>query len=120
VFTVTACGCNIGMLRRKVPRLSHLLAALAAAAVVAATPGPSIAAPSPRGVAYGCRFARIWRTPGHHPVGFISRRERFYVTRYSPSRRWALGTSGRPGSRLRSHGWVRHADLCRIPPGGNG
>jgi hypothetical protein len=95
---------------------SHLVAALAATAM-AATPAASVAGPPPPAhVAYGCRFARIWRTPGHHPVGLISLRERFYVTRYSPSRRWALGTSGPPGSRLRTHGWVRHRDLCRRRP----
>jgi hypothetical protein len=100
--------------------MSQLLrwaAGLAAAALLATGAGLSAASPAPPShLVYGCRFARIWKTPGHHPVGFISRRERFYVTRYSSSRRWALGTTGSPGSRLRSHGWVRHGNLCRKRP----
>jgi hypothetical protein len=58
----------------------------------------------------------IWLTPGHHPVGFIGRGTRFEVTGYSPSGRWALGTTGWPGMRHRSHGWVRRSALCRTRP----
>lgn len=96
----------------------HLHAAgIAATAVLAANAGISQASPTARAdLVYGCQVAQVYMTPGHHPVGLIVRGRPFYVTRYSPSRRWALGDTGRPGQRFRSHGWVRRSALCRTRP----
>jgi hypothetical protein len=63
---------------------------------------------------YVCaKVSQIWRTPGHHPVGIVVRRDRFTITRYSPSRRWAFGVRHRPGH---TRGWVRRSALCRHKP----
>jgi hypothetical protein len=106
--------------RKRIADLSPLLlhvAGIAAAAGLAASGGVSQASTTPPAhLVYGCRVAQIWMTPGHHPVGLITPGKPFYVTRYSPSRRWALGDTGRPGQRLRTHGWVRRSALCRTPP----
>jgi hypothetical protein len=106
--------------RKRIPDLSPLLlhvVGIAAAAGLAASGGVSQASSTPPAhLVYGCRVAQIWMTPGHHPVGLITPGKPFYVTRYSPSRRWALGDTGRPGQRLRTHGWIRRSALCRTPP----
>ena len=98
-------------------RASHAIAGLAAAAAVAAGAGLAEASPSTsRHIVYGCQVSHLWLTPGHHPIGLLIPGARFEVNRYSPSRRWAEGTTGSPGARHRQHGWVRITGLCRNRP----
>jgi hypothetical protein len=93
------------------------IAGIAITAGLVAGPGVSPArTTSDTHLVYGCRTAQVWMTPGHHPVGLIVPGRPFYVTRYTPSGRWALGDTGWPGQRLRSHGWVRRSALCRTRP----
>jgi hypothetical protein len=63
---------------------------------------------------YVCvKVAQVYRTPGLHPVGIVTRGDRFTVSRYSPSKRWAYGLRHRPGH---TKGWVRRSALCRTRP----
>jgi hypothetical protein len=86
------------------------------AAALAASGAPARGSAPTHHIVYGCGFSQIWMTPGHHPIGFLRRGQPFDVRRYSPSGRWAFGTSGFPGQRRRSQGWVRHSALCRSRP----
>jgi hypothetical protein len=98
-------------------RLSHSIAGLAATAVVAAGAGLAEArSGTQRHVVYACQVSHLWLTPGHHPIGVLFPGARFEVNQYSPSRRWAKGTTGWPGTRHRQHGWVRISGLCRNRP----
>jgi len=102
---------------RAMHRLSTCIAGLAATAVVAAGAGLAEASPSaPRHTVYSCQVSLLWLAPGHHPIGVLFPGRRFEVKRYSPSRRWAEGTTGSPGARHRQHGWVRISGLCRNRP----
>jgi hypothetical protein len=95
------------------PRPLNCIAGVVAAAALAASVATAQASAPSRHLVYGCGFSQIWLTPGHHPIGFLNREQPFDVSRYSTSGRWAFGTSGFPGQRLRSHGWVRRSALCR-------
>jgi hypothetical protein len=75
-----------------------------------------VAQARPVRVVYGCQFGMIWLTPGHHPIGFVTRGSTFEVIRYSPSGRWALGTAHFPGTGDTQRGWVRRAHMCQMPP----
>jgi hypothetical protein len=100
-----------------VSRLLLHITAIAAGVGLAASAGVAQASPTPPAhLVYGCRVGLVWTTPGHHPKGLIVPGRPFYVTRYSPSGRWALGATGWPGQRLRDHGWVRRSALCRTRP----
>jgi hypothetical protein len=80
---------------------------------VLGSPGSGIAA-VPTDVYVCVKVAQVYRTPGHHPVGIVTRGDRFTVSRYSATKRWAYGLRHRPGH---TKGWVRHSALCRTRPG---
>ena len=94
----------------------HWISGVVVAVALAASAAPAQASPPSHHIVYGCGFSQIWMTPGHHPIGFLRRGQGFDVRRYSPSGRWAFGTSGFSGQRQRSQGWVRRSALCRSRP----
>lgn len=64
---------------------------------------------------YVCvKVAQVWLRPGHHSIGMVLRGDRFTITRYSPTKRWAYGVGVREGTE--QQGWVRHSALCRHKP----
>ena len=99
-------------------RLSPSIACWAiCGALVGGTLGPPASGLAAVGTdVYVCvKAAQVYRTPGHHPVGIVTRGDRFTASRYSPSKRWAYGVRHRPGH---TEGWVRHSALWRSRPHG--